>query len=298
MSRTVVTLLGLLVCSAATAAIDKDAARRAFAAFDTNCSRDDGKLLGVSLCGTVVIVDKPVRDAIASDGWSGRLPDSIGIANTAFDWKGTRASMVLWPLPGEAAARDRLLLHERFHAIQDGAGLPMSPPSANGHLDTLDGRYLTRLEMRALRTALLAKSAGPALAFRRARLEKFPAAAAQEAALDRNEGMAEYTAVRLFTADRSRMIARAAAGLEEGEQSSAFARSYAYATWEGHGTVYEHLTVSDDWGKIVLDHGALISDDFKTLTAPATSPNITLAPGWRIASGQRSGDLIVLRDVQ
>lgn len=393
-----VVLALFVLCSAASAAIDADAAQRAFVAFNANCSRDNGRLWGVSLCGTVMIVDKATRDAVASDGWSGKLPDNIGIANTAFDWKGTRASMVLWPLPKDEGERDRLLLHERFHAIQDRVGLPMSPPSANEHLDTLYGRYLMRLEMRALRSALLAKSSRPALAdalaFRRARFEEFPEAEAAEAALDRNEGMADYTGVRLFTTDRARMIARAAAGLEEGERASAFPRSYAYATgpawgllldefrpgwrkeiqsrkieylfarpsesllrieqraaryggpavladerkrdderkqrlvsyarrfvdgavltlplrnmnmqmdpydmhpWEGHGTVYEHLTVSDDWGKIVLDDGALISNDFRTLTVPASSRNITLAPGWRIASGQRSGDLIVLRDVQ
>ena len=398
MIRKASVVFALFLCSSASAAIDGDAAQRAFAAFNANCSRDNGKLWGVSLCGTVVIVDKTTRDAVASNGSSGRLPDNIGIANTAFDWKGARASMVMWPLPKDDGARDRLLLHERFHAIQDRVGLPMSPPSANEHLDTLEGRYLMRLEMRALRTALLAKSSKPALAdalaFRRARFEKFPEAAAAEAALDRNEGMADYTGVHLFTTDRSLMIERAAAGLAQGEKSSAFPRSYAYATgpawgllldefrpgwrkeipsrrieylfarpsesllrieqraaryggpavladerkrdderkqrllsyakrfidgavftlplrnmnmqmdpydvhpWEGHGTVYEHLTVSDDWGKIVLDNGALISNDFRTLTVPASSRNITLAPGWRIASGQRSGDLIVLRDVQ
>jgi len=203
--------------------------------------------------------------------------------------------------------------------------------------------------------------------------------------------MAEYTGVRLFTTDASRTIEAAANGLTDGEKSSAFPRSYAYATgpawgllldefqpdwrkriqtstfeglfatpadsrltierrasgygsatiladerkreqerqrrlasyvkrfiegsvltvplhnmnmqmdpydvhpWEGHGTVYEHITVSDDWGKIVADDGALINSTFSMLTLPATSNNITLAPGWRIASDPRSGDLVVSR---
>ncbi len=397
----------LFVCwmaaSTARAAIDPDAAHRAFAAFSANCSRDDGALWGVSLCGTVVIVDQSTRDAVASDGWSGKLPDNIGMANTAFDWNGTRASMVMWPLPIDEGARDRLLLHERFHSIQDRVGLPMSSPSANAHLDTLEGRYLMRLEMRALRDALLALGKSPAsarkaladaLTFRRARFEKFPAAAEAEASLDRNEGMADYTGVRLFTTDASRVIERAVAGLSEGEKSPAFPRSYAYATgpawgllldefrsgwrkeiqtktfedlfarpaesrvsierraagyggatvladerkreedrqrrvasyakrfvegrvlalplrnmsmqmdpydvhpWEGHGTVYEHITVSDDWGKIVVDNGALISGDFKMLTVSASPTNLTLATGWRIAPGVRAGDQVVTRAAQ
>ncbi len=75
----------------------------------------------------------------------------------------------------------------------------------------------------------------------------------------------------------------------------------------GHGTVYEHITVSDDWGKIAVSKGALISDDFKTLTV-FTSPagvteseppwTITLAAGWRLASGARPGDLVAQRFAQ
>jgi hypothetical protein len=34
------------------------------------------------------------------------------------------------------------------------------------------------------------------------------------------------------------------------------------------------------------------------LTVPATSKNITLATGWRIAAGERSGDLVVSRLAQ
>ncbi len=402
-------LLVLSLCFAriGRADVDRDAARRAFDAFERNCTRDNGALWGVSLCGRIVIVDRATRDAVANDGWSGKLPENIGIANTSFDWNGTRASMVMWPLPANEDARDVLLLHERFHAIQDQLELPSSPPGTNGHLDTLDGRYLMRLEMRALQAALRGKAVrkplADALAFRRARFEKFANAAAQETALDRNEGMAEYTGVRLFTTDRARIRAHAADSLAEGEKSDGFPRGYAYSTgpawgllldevnpgwrkeivrgktyeqmlaraaprtsasraaarydrasliaeekkrdderrarvasyvnrfveghvlvlplinmnmqfdpnnvhpFEGHGTVYEHITVSDDWGKIATDHGALISSEFKTMTVftspaneqAATPPwTITLAAGWHTASGARPGDLVVQRLAQ
>ena len=372
------------------AAIDRAAAQRAFDAFRINCHRDDGKLWRATLCGTVVIVDRSTREAVDSEGRSGTLPDSFGIANTAFDWHGTRASMVMWPLPDDVAARDRLLLHERFHAIQDGVGLPMSPPSANAHLDTLRGRYLMRLEMRALRAAMVAKSkadekraVGDALEFRRERFNEFPDAATAESALDRNEGMAEYTGLRLSMTDRPKMKELAALGLESGEKADSFERTYAYATgpawglvlddfvpeWrhqiaskrydelisldrydaatvlqeetkrdderrarvasyekrfiEGpvltlplhnmnmqmnpydthpfgeRGTVYEHITVSDDWGRIVVGSGAWISSDFKTLTVAlpdgATPQGLTLASGWRVTAGKRAGDLTVQR---
>jgi hypothetical protein len=395
--------VALLLCAAADAAVDREAARRAFDAFTVNCLRDDGALWGVSLCGNIAIVDRNTREAVESPGWVETLPENIGIANTAFDYRGTRWSMIVWPLPKDEGARDRLLLHERFHAIQSRIGLPMSSPAANEHLDTLDGRYLMRLEMRALHKALLGlrKSAAlareplsDALAFRRARFERFKTAAESEAALDRNEGMAEYTGFRLFTTDRERMLDAAAEALIEGEKSDAFARSYAYATgpawgllldafrprwrseivkgrtfeqmlskqtsiaqhqqryggervlaeerkrdeerrrriasyvqsfvdgptltlplrqmsmqldpydvhpFEGHGTVYEHITISDAWGKIVVEKGALISSDFMKLTVVAPrdassesdSWKLTLAPGWRIAVGKRPGDFVV-----
>jgi hypothetical protein len=398
----VLAAVALLLCASAQAAVDREVARRAFDAFTVNCIRDDGALWGISLCGNIAIVDRDSREAVESPGWVEKLPENIGIANTAFDYRGTRWSMIVWPLPNDEGARDRLLLHERFHAIQSRIGVPMSPPAGNEHLDTLDGRYLMRLEMRALRKALLGlrKSAAEAreplsdaLAFRRARFERFKTAAEGEGALDRNEGMAEYTAFRLYTTDRPRMLDDAAEALSKGEKSEAFGRSYAYATgpawgllldqfrpgwrkeiaqaktfeqllakqmgksialerraprygaatlmveerkrddnrkariasyvarfidgpvlkiplirfnmqmdpydvhpFENHGTVYERITISDEWGKIVVDKGALISSDFKTLTVvapPAGAWTLDLAPGWRMAPATRPGDSVV-----
>ncbi|HEY3052130.1 MAG TPA: hypothetical protein VGK04_01940 [Thermoanaerobaculia bacterium] len=398
----VLAAVALLLCAAADAAVDREAARRAFDAFTLNCLRDDGALWGVSLCGNIAIVDRNTREAVESPGWVEKLPENIGIANTAFDYRGTRWSMIVWPLPKDEGARDRLLLHERFHAIQSRIGLPMSSPAANAHLDTLEGRYLMRLEMRALRKAVLALGKSldeargalrDALAFRRARFERFQTAAESEGALDRNEGMAEYTAFRLYTTDRARMLDAAAQALSAGETSDAFARSYAYASgpawgllldefrpdwrkeiaepktfeqllakqtgktialdrraqrygaaklraeerkrdedrrvriasyvarfidgpvlkipliefnmqmdpydvhpFENRGTVYEHITISDRWGKIVVDKGALISSDFKTLTVvapPSGAWTLTLTPGWQTVPATRSGDFIV-----
>jgi hypothetical protein len=389
-ARNAIAFIALLLCAGARADVDRAAAQRAFDAFERNCARDHGTLWGLSLCGKIVVVDPRTRDAFANDGWSGKLPEEIGIANTAFDWRDGRWSMVRWPLPGDEGARDRLLLHERFHAIQDRIGLPASPAAGNAHLDTLEGRSLMRLEMRALRDALLKlrestrearERVADALAFRRERFQKFKDAAESEAALDRNEGMAEYTGVRLFTTDRDRVIDTAAAALADADQSDALARSYAYATgpawgvlldtfapnwrkeiahstydklmeprlgpgkrrlkpvlhsdryggaelladeqkreqerqariasyeqrfvkgpalvlplrqmsmqfdphdvhpFEGHGTVYEHITISDVWGKIVVTGGALISSDYRTLTVAVGGYELKLAPGWRL----------------
>ncbi len=285
-------LIVVLVASTASAALDETAAKRAFDYFDRNCRRDQAQLWGISLCGPIVIVDKGTREAIANDGWSGKLPDDIGIANTAFDWRGKRASMVIAPLPKDDGARDRLLLHERFHAIQDRIGLPMSPPGANEHLDTLEGRSLMRLEMRALRAALIATSRkderaafADALAFRRARFEKFPNAALSEAALDRNEGMAEYTAVHLFV-DRTdaTMLDVAAKALLAADKSQSFERSYAYATGPAWGLLLDSAV--PDWRTQIVK-----GKSFEDLAAGFSPPKVSAA-----SAAKRYGGATILAE--
>ena len=88
-----------------------------------------------------------------------------------------------------------------FIASSPASGLmALSDPSAgeNSHLDSLEGRYWMRLEWRALARALGASGAArtsaiaDALAFRAARHQRFPGAAAAEHIVDINEGIATY----------------------------------------------------------------------------------------------------------
>lgn len=129
---------------------------------------------------------------------SARLPEGVPAANTAVDWSGARWTMILWPLPDEPAERTRLLAHEMWHRVQNGLGLPASMPT-NAHLDSEEGRIWLRLEWRALREALSGQgeprrsAVADALLFRARRRSIFGAAAAEERALELNEGLAEYT---------------------------------------------------------------------------------------------------------
>ena len=81
------------------------------------------------------------------------------------------------------------------------------------HLETERGRYLMRLELRALATAMLSNGRArriavkDALSFRMARLASFAEAPAAEAGLDRNEGLASYTGVRLGAGDQANLFA-------------------------------------------------------------------------------------------
>ncbi len=95
-----------------------------------------------------------------------------------------------------------MLAHEAWHRVQDSIGLPQAP-STCAHLESEQGRYLLRLEMRALSVAMRSRNrarqraAEDALRFRAARLALFENAVFEERALDRNEGLAAYTGVVL-----------------------------------------------------------------------------------------------------
>jgi len=231
-----------------------EAAPAAFAALAADCRADGGALWGRSLCGPVLLVERDSRLVWANqagaegrlrarDGvFSGRLGPEVPLANTAVDWGGTRWAMVLLPLPDDPRATRRLLLHESFHRIQGELGLGMSNPQ-NAHLDGVDGRVLLQLEWRALAAALRApgddagarrSAVRDALLLRWRRQALFPAAREEEAGLERNEGLAEYTAVRL-AGDTTDAIQ----GLERGPRQPSFVRSFAYASGPAYGLLLD-----------------------------------------------------------
>ena len=69
-----------------------------------------------------------------------------------------------------------------------------------------------------------------------------------------------------------------------------------------HGTVYPSARISDAWGVLTVEGGgALIDPNFGGVSVASGEPGATsgpgwrleLAPGWRLAPGQRPGDFIV-----
>src|SRR4029079_18945604 len=144
----------------------------------------------------------------------GKIPKKINPANTALDWAGVHWTMVMWPVADFRQARERLLLHECFHRLQEKLGLP-ARDAVNSHLDTLNGRIWIQMEWRALERAL--RQTGPArvaaiadaLLFRAYRRSLFADAAGKENALELNEGLSEYTGVKLSSADVGETAVRA-----------------------------------------------------------------------------------------
>ena len=256
-----------LVCLLASIAHAQLAPADALHEADAICHGDNGALWGVSLCGPILLVDPATRSVFANQGdpgkelnpdgeiFTGKLPERINIANTAVDWAGIKWTMIMLPLPEEKQRRAALIAHEMWHRIQDQLGLPQSG-AANDHLDKRDGRYWLQLEWRALAAAL--QSAGPprkeaitdAALFRARRQQLFPDAAKTERDLELNEGLAEYTGVKLSGApDLARFVVEHE--LKDAPAKNTFARSFAYATGPAYGLLLDET--GDDWRNAIRE---------------------------------------------
>ncbi|HID9472871.1 TPA: hypothetical protein ACXI1P_000226 [Stenotrophomonas maltophilia] len=247
----------------------------------TLCQADNGRLWGASLCGPMMLVDRTSRRVTASHAdaqgnlqargevFIGQLPPDAIIANTAVEWSGTRWTQLLWPMPQDESRRRTLLAHEMFHRLQPALSIAAPAEDGNEHLDTLEGRYWLQLEWRALAAALSAPDPGAqrnamndALAFRAERYRRFPAAAQEEAALELNEGLAEYTGVLVGNATPSARIEAALHDLRAHVDDRSFVRSFAYATGPAYGLLLDQ--VAPGWhrnlGHPARDLGSLLAE--------------------------------------
>jgi hypothetical protein len=150
----------------------------------------------------------------------------------------------MWPLPEERRARLRLMTHELFHRIQNKIGLASTEVS-NRHLDSQDGRIWLRLEWRALERALeeqgtaRREAIADAVYFRRYRQSLFSGSAAEECALESNEGIAEYTGLKLSSRSDGEFVTRAACALQQSGNAQSFVRSFAYSSGPAYGALLD-----------------------------------------------------------
>lgn len=276
--------------------IDLKLARQYFEEAQAVCARDQGRLWGVSLAGPMLFVDPGTRQVVANQSdregqltpeagvWVGRLPENLNIANTATPWAGVTWTMVRWPLPEDGTARVRLMIHELWHRAQAGLGFPMSNP-ANAHLDALEGRIWLQLEWRALGRALTSAGAErrqaiqDALTFRAYRRQLFPQARSEECELEMNEGLAEYTGVKLASTTEQKARELAARGLADAARNPSFVRSFAYATGPAYGLLLDEAAPT--WRKALKP-----SDDLGALLATALA--LELPANLRTAAEERA----------
>jgi len=234
-------------------AIDTAKARQYFAEAKALSGKDNGALWKVQLCGPLLFVDPATRYAVANQAdaegklkpldavFAGTAPEELGFANTALKWAGVEWTMVMWPLPQYEQPRLRLMLHECFHRVQSQIGL--NPADAqNGHLDSLAGRIWLQMEWRALEHAYWQqgqerkRDIADAIYFRDYRRSFFPAATANENAMETHEGMAEYTGFKLSTSLPEEYAVQVAAWLRAAPtRTPSFGRSFAYTSGPAYG---------------------------------------------------------------
>ena len=264
-----------IAAQAQTASLEDLAGERAVVRFLSNCDAQGKALWGKSLCGPIVIVDAKTHWTVASEPdpdkkfekrgnvYVGVLPSNFDVANTAFDWGGRRWTMVMSPLPVDPYSQVALVTHEAFHRVQDSMGLSGSD-QPNPQLDTMNGRLWFRLELRALARALraesdrdLLKSVADALLFRAQRYSSFEGARQREAALERQEGLPEYTGTMVAMKETGEVASRVARQVESFEDQQAYARSFAYVTGPAMGLLLDRL--APEWRKRVRGGASLES---------------------------------------
>jgi hypothetical protein len=240
----------------ALAQVDQQRAQEFFQEAQALCERDGGRLWGVSICAPMVIGDARTQTfATSQPAPAAPRPSIIGLLNGPIQWGDemwaamTWETMTNWP----ARTRGEAFLHESFHIIQisKGIGTPdrgrlrPNTRSENEHLDAVDGRYWLRLEWRALARALQesgeqrAQAVREALAFRQARLTRYPDHVVSEYFLDINEGLASYTQTVLTATSAEDAIARALELLADAEDGESFVRTFAYTSGPAYGLLLD-----------------------------------------------------------
>lgn len=226
-------------------------ATTAFKDLNEALQKENGQLWDHSLQGPILLVNRNTRAIIANEKdnsgelskrgalYVGKLPEDINISNTAFDWNGKRWTMVALPLPETKAKRLNLLIHESFHRIQPLIGFDSLREAQCAHLDSKEGRILLKLELEALKKALISDDPRihikNALLFRQYRYQLFPEAKRKENSLELNEGLAEYTGSMLSGRNNSDLKNHFISEIDRFYALPTFVRSFPYFTMPVYG---------------------------------------------------------------
>ncbi len=185
--------------------------------------------------------------------FTGILPADYNIANTAVNLGGRNLAMIMLPLPGNKQDRINLLAHELFHVSQPSLGFRLFN-TENNHLDQKDGRTYLRLELEALKKAILSTNdiskklhLTNALIFRKYRHLLYRGADTTENLLELNEGMAEYTGFIISSRNQQQSKEYLVKSIKSLLNNPTFVRSFAYQTIPVYG--YLLSKTKRDWNK-------------------------------------------------
>ncbi|WP_449387165.1 hypothetical protein [Chryseobacterium lineare] len=205
------------------------------------------------LYGNILLVDPTTRQLYSNnpdlknvlkpnhDIYQGSLPDDINIANTSVQWGGKVWAMIMLPLPDDKYERVNLSVHELFHTAQASLGFAQNNKESK-HLDQKEGRIFLRLELEALKKAILAatsneqkKHLSNALMFRKHRNVLFPGSDDIENQLELNEGIAEYTGFAMSGRNKEQIKQHFISDLDNFIANPTYVRSFAYVTTPIYG---------------------------------------------------------------
>ena len=245
-------------------------------------TQENKNLWNYDLYAPILLVRPDTRETYANfpdtagtlkkDGsvFTGFLPKTVNIANTSIEWNGVRWAMVMLPLPDNKNDRSNLLAHELFHRAQPHLGFALSN-TGNNHLDQKEGRIYLRLELEALKAALLVSSHEEvkqhltnALAFRKYRHALYPKADSTENLLELNEGIAEYTGIMMSGRNKEQMQNHFVKVLKQFLTNPTFVRSFAYQTTPLYGYLLHHI--QNGWNKDITAKTNLTEHFLKALT--------------------------------
>lgn len=222
-------------------------------------------LWNLDIYGPVLLVNPSTREiftnvidsakTLAAQGsiFTGTLPKSVNISNTAVRWSGVTWAMVMLPLPKSKPNRINLLTHELFHRSQKQLRFVAYNPD-NNHLDQKAGRIALRLELEALKKAIastdqkeMKKHISNALALRLYRHTKFDGADSTENLLELNEGICEYTGLMMSGRTKNEVQSYIVERIDWFIKSPSYVRSFAYETIPVYGYL---LSATDkEWNK-------------------------------------------------
>ena len=216
-------------------------------------TKEHATLWDRDIYGPILMVDPDTREVYAnmadeggvlhlSEGiYRGTLPKEITISNTDIHWSATHWAMIKLPLPPLKHDRIDLITHELFHVAQPMLGFEFQRED-NIHLDDKEGRIYLRLEMAALKEALLARRLAQAeehlrnaLIFRRYRQLLFRGSEMSENNLELLEGLATYTGQMMSGRDKWELRDYLINRIVAFENLPSYVRTFAYETVPVYG---------------------------------------------------------------
>lgn len=242
-----------------------------------NATKKGFTLWNKDLYGSILLVDPKTRYIYSNEPdpdnsfklqnniYTGKLPDNMNIANTSIQWNGKSWAMIMLPLPENHYDRINLLAHELFHKAQPSLGFVHSNKESN-HLDQKEGRIYLRMELEALKKAVLSDSEKEqkkhltnAFIFRKYRNSLFPESAAIENQLEMNEGIAEYTGFMISGRNQEQAKKHFISSIDTFYSNPTYIRSFAYYTIPVYGYL---LSVKNKLWNQKISTNTSISDFF------------------------------------